>query len=363
MSKKVKVNLLTKKDLREAVLNSTYWGPEKNAPISKNRASWIESSPRLNDKDYCLLIGLEDDKMIAFVYMLPDLLNDVERTRVYWMIEWWVVPEYQNSVLSTYIFTEGLRLAGNNILIKFYAEHIKPFYDKQPFTELHSRIRHTVFFGLNPDLITRKIKLTKYVKPLVNCGDSIVSYAYRKINKRIAYKVGADLQFEYFNEIDSVSAKWILEHCKDDIISKTKDYINWQLSPEQYITTPIFDNVYEKVQLRDYAAVIGLYNFTVIQNKKIIGFISFSNHGGEVYLKYFISAANYMNQNISALMQHLVKLKISHIFTDNEEVGKLVKDFYKTTFVHKVKKVALMNNALIDKTKGLVLKEQDGNFY
>ncbi|NER16882.1 hypothetical protein [Spongiivirga citrea] len=363
MGKNVKVDILTKRDLRQAVANSTYWGPGKNAPISKNRACWILESPRLKEDDYCLLVGLENDKMIAFVYMLPDILNDPNRTKVYWMIEWWVVPAYQNSVLSTYIFMEGMRLAGDNILIKFYAEHIKHFYDKQPFSELHTRMRHAVFFGLNPDLVVRKIKFAKYAKFLVKAIDRLISSRNRKLNKKKAISQGGNLKFEYINQLDREIEEWLISNCEDDLILKTKDYLNWQFSTDQYLTTPLFDKVYEKVQLRDYAPVMDLHTFKVISEGDLIGFICFSDHGGEIYLKYFVSNEQNFDTNLSALMLHLIKLKTSHIFTDNELVGEALTKNYKTTFTHKVKKVALAHNAIIEKTKGLILKEQDGNYY
>jgi len=363
MGKNVKIDILTKNDLQDAVLNNTYWGPGKNAPISKNRANWLVQNPRLNDGDYCLLVGLENDTMIAFVYMMPDVLNDENKTDVYWMIEWWVVPAYQNSVLSTYIFTEGMRLAGDNILIKFYAEHIKAFYDKQPFSELQTRMRQTIFFGLNPDLIIRKISFFRYIKPIIYWGDRLISSFYRYRNRRLVNKLNKDLSFDYINQIDTSLENWVLSKCNSDVIYKTVEYLNWQLSPEQYLTTPVFDKVYEKVQLRDYGPVMDLYNFTVIRNKEVIGFISFSNHGGEVYLKYFLGEEEHFDLNIAALIQHLIKLKVSHIFTDSEKVGQAISKKYNTTFVHQVKKVALVHNGIAEKAKPLTLKEQDGNFY
>ncbi len=363
MSKNLQVIALTKNELQQALDENRYWKGNGKSAISKNKVHWILDSPRLEDNDYCLVLGLADDKMVAFIHVLPDYLNiDNEKERqVYWMIEWWVAKKFINTVLGTYVFNEALRVTGKKVLIKSYAENVAGFYGKQAFTPILERKRNTIFFGLNPDVIIGKFSFTRHFKFFLKTANRMVYGIIAFFNSRKIKKSTSRLTYEYCNKLDNETWSFIKPLCNNDLILKTKDYINWHIDARQYQITPVSNKLKVKAHIRGYSYNINLYNIKICRADEIIGFISMLNFNDEIYLKYFLTTEDNFQETVDVLVEHTIKLKGSHIFTDNDKVANDIKKRFKKTFAYGVTKIALAHDELYPKIGNLKLKDQDGH--
>ena len=141
---------LTKKELRSALKDNTFWNGDYNiTPFSKNKANWIIENERIDDEDYCTMIAVKNKTLIALVNLIPDLfhVNDGQQVeKFYWMTLWWVDETQKKTIIGPYLFNEALRKTKNKIIGKAYAENANGFYDKQPFSNISSRNRYTIFF-------------------------------------------------------------------------------------------------------------------------------------------------------------------------------------------------------------------------
>ena len=221
--------------------------------------------------------------------MIPDILltSSKEHKKVYWMILWWVEEKYNSNVLSTYIYNEALRLIGGQAIIKSYTENVSSFYKKMPFEVIQSRLRYTIFFSLDKSTLFAKFKFLKYFKWSIIILDKISGASLRYINLSKINKKSKNIAYEYLNQLDNQAWQFIEPLCCNDIILKTKDYVNWQISPLQYTNTPIeIKHPYLALE-SGISNNISIYNIKVLKGKTVIGFLSFLINYNELNVKYF----------------------------------------------------------------------------
>ena len=354
---------LTKKVLRDAIDNNTFW-TNRLSPLPKSKAIWLINNKRIDEDDYCGVIAQENKQIIGFIYMIPDIVLTTAQVhkKVYWMILWWVEKKYESNVLSTYLYNEALRLIDNQAIVKSYTENVSDFYKKMPFKVIQSRLRYTIFFSLDKSILLARFKFLKYFKWPVKILDKVSAVSLRFINSRKIEKRTKNIKYEYLNQLDNQTWQFIEPLCANDIILKTKDYINWQISPLQYVNAPVEEKSPYRAIESGLSNNISIYNIKVLKENTVIGFLSFLINYNELNVKYFlVKEDSYYNLCVDALIDILVKLKRNYIFTDDSKLANNMSKRYATIFSYKVQKEALIHKELNIKNKKI--KNRDGHFY
>ncbi|MDO7172574.1 hypothetical protein [Mariniflexile sp. AS56] len=366
MNKNIKITDITKKVLRRAIEENTFWKTSLS-PFPKSKAIWLVSNSRIEEDDYCGVIVHENDKIVTFIYLIPDYLNtnNTEIKKVYWMILWWVDSAYKNTVLGNYIYSHALNLTNNQILIKAYTQNVDAFYGKQPYRTITTRLRHTLFFSLNTSSIIGRFPFLKRLKFIIDINDYFTYFVTRLINKSKLKNDIKDLNYEYLNQLDEDTWKFIEPLCQNDLILKTKEYINWHIDNAQYTQTPASRQTYATLHA-GISSNIHIYNLKVLKNNNIIGFISYTINYGECNVKYFLGAnEDHYDYCVSALIDNLYATKAKFIFTDDTKLSDAIVKKYITVYNYKISKKGLVHNDINLSTtnKGLVLQNSDGHFY
>ncbi|MHA7057495.1 hypothetical protein ACWGOQ_0009780 [Aquimarina sp. M1] len=365
MSKDIQIIGLTKKMLREAIDKNTYWKSDL-APLPKSKALWLIANNRVNDDDYCGVIGYEGEKIISFIFMFPDLLNvkDDKPKKVYWMISWWVHKSYKDTVLGTYIYNEAINLTGKQIVIKSYAENVNTFYEKQPFKVIAERLRHTIFFSLDASMLIGRFKFLKSFKFILDRIDSFVGAIMRMLNSSKMKNNVKVLSYEFVNQIDIDTWGFIKPLCGSDLIYKTREYVNWQIDASQYLQTPV-PKKHPHISLQTgISNNIYIHNLKILKENRIIGFLSYVINYNEFNVKYFLveDEKNY-NMCVDALMENFIKQKTTFLFTDDTKLSDNITKRYQTIFTHKVIKKGLAHNDTAIDSENFMMLNRDGHFY
>ncbi|WP_103068548.1 hypothetical protein [Aquimarina sediminis] len=364
MSNNIEVIAITKKMLREGIDKNTYWHGDLT-PLPKSKALWLVSNSRIEDDDYCGVIGYADHKMISFVFMFPDWLNSATdtKTKVYWMISWWVDKAYKDTVLGTYIYNEAVNYTGKQILIKSYAENVTTFYEKQPFTIIASRLRHTIFFSLDASMLIGRFKFLKLFKFILDRVDATAAAIIRLFNRPKARKRTKALIYDYCTQLDDATWEFIAPFCKNDLIYKTKEYINWQIDGRQYTQTPIpTKHPYKSLQTGT-SNNIHIHNLKIIKENEIIGFLSYVVNYNEFNVKYFLAKEEEYDLCIDALMDNFIQKRTKFIFTDDTRLSDAITKRYKTIFTHRVTKKGLAHDETTLDFENANMLNRDGHFY
>ncbi|XMO86141.1 hypothetical protein AAFN75_15230 [Algibacter sp. AS12] len=365
MSEDLEIVNLTKSKLREHIEDNTFW-KSGLAPMAKSKAIWLLSNNRIEEEDFCGVLAMEKDEMVAFIYMFPDFINmhDQPAKKVYWMIDWWVAKRYKDTVLGTYIYDYSVKLTQNQVVIKSYTENIQEFYDKRPFSVIASRLRHTLFFSLDRSMLLGRFPFLKPVKFLMDIMDGITGKLVRFVNRRKLGTNTAALTYEFINELDNDTWNFIKPLCKNDLILKTKDYVNWQLSNTQYLQVPTnHKRPYSNLQ-PGISDNIHIHNLKIIKDNSVIGFLSYIINYNEFNVKYFLveDPINY-DVCVDVLMENLLKSKRNFIFTDDTELSDNLNKRYLSVFTHKVIKKGIAHNDTKFDYDSVTLFNRDGHFY
>ncbi|SFD07507.1 hypothetical protein [Algibacter pectinivorans] len=365
MSEDLEIVNLTKSKLREHIENNTFW-KSGLAPMAKSKAIWLIANNRIEEEDFCGVLAMEKDKMVAFIYMFPDVINMQSQPlkKVYWMIDWWVAKQYKTTVLGTYIYDYAVKLVQNQVVIKSYTENVQDFYDKRPFRVITSRLRHTIFYSLDRSMLLGRFQFLKPVKFLLDIIDGTTGKLIRFINKLKLGKRTAHLTYEFINELDNPTWHFIEPLCKNDLILKTKDYVNWQLSNTQYLQIPLnHKKPYTNLQ-PGISDNIHIHNLKIMKNESIIGFLSYIINYNEFNVKYFlVEDLKHYDVCVDVLMENLLKSKRNFIFTDDTKLSDNLNKRYFSVFTHKVTKKGIVHNDTIFDYEGITLYNRDGHFY
>ncbi|QLG46687.1 GNAT family N-acetyltransferase [Costertonia aggregata] len=362
MTENIEVKVYNKAQLRTIAETNEFW--EKAGPlvISKNKVLWMLRSPRIEEEDTCLMIGLADEKLIAFIHIIADELNTDSSAKVYWMNEWWVQKEYQDTVLGMYMYNDALKRMGHKVLVKSNAESANEFYRKQPFTPIQNRKRFTIFFSLNVDSIIVKFPFLKPTRAILSLFETISFKLVNSWNKVKLKNKTKELSYEYIHEIDVNTWRFAEKFLKNDLIKKDRAYVSWQLSQEQYIAAPIYDKIHNTARIGGTNTTVEIKTFNVYSESNIIAFISLLSFGNEAYIKYFLVSDNNFDSAVNALIENCIALKRSYIFTDNEKLAKHISKNFTKVFVYNVLKTAWAHNSIDAQIVDLKTKEQDGQF-
>ncbi|WP_299241426.1 hypothetical protein [uncultured Aquimarina sp.] len=363
MNSDFKTLLITKKEIREALDKNTFWKNAKNVPFTKSKANWLLQNSRIEENDICGLIGYEDEVMIAFIYFIPDYIKtSAGEKKIYWCRRWWVADAYKNSILATYMMNEAVNAVDKQVLIKYIGKEVEEFYDKQPFTKFSERERFFILFNADANLLISKITVLKYAKPIAKYLERISGWWIQKINRKKISKTVSGLSYEYLSSLDQETWEFLENKCKNDLIPKTKEYVNWQLSNNQYAITPVINRFPYHCLIASASEQLHHINLSVKKEKEIIGFLSFLVRGNEFNVKYFVAKEGYMDECVSALMDNFIKTNTNIIHTENTVLGKKISEKFSNFYSDKRILYAFAHNDIENNFENVSLYDRDGHF-
>ncbi len=365
MNPNLKVIDLTKNNLIDAIDKNTYWQNERIL-MPKSKALWLLGNNRIEPDDYCAFLCLENNNMISYLLIIPDIINlkDGSQKKMNWLFDWWIAENYQGTIVSSYVFNHAIKKLNKNVLMESNAENSETFLSKQ-FNTIHIKTRYTIFFRLESSVLTNKFSFIKYFKFIIDLLNSTLVKLLNTINfNKTKKSLTPDIHYEYMNEIDNETWTFIEPRCKNDFTLKTKAFINWHIDNSQYTQTPIAKRFYFKYATTGFSDNIHAYTFKIIKDKQIIGFISYLFNMIEFNVKYFLSKDDtHYEHCVDALIEHCLKHKATYIITDDTKLGSAINKKYITLFTYKKEKKSRVHKTIDTALNDVVLTDRDGRFY
>jgi len=363
MSKGLQIIRLTKLDLRIALQNNTYWNEANLIPFTKSKAFWLLDNHRMEDDDLCAVMAYEENEIVAFVFLIPDWIGEqLDIKKVYWCRRWWVADKHKNSILAAYVLSETMKATNNQVVLKFLGDNVEKFFEKQPFTKFSERTRYFMLFNMNTSLLTKKIKILRYFKPIIKIIDGISYKIIRARNNKITKTYTSELKYNYVSKIDNDIWSFLKSKLEKDIIPKSKEYINWQLSNNQSSQSIVS----EKSRFTDLISgtlhQVYHMNFSIIHNNKIIGFVSALVRANEFYMKYFIVEDEYYERCVGALIENFNNTDTNTFYCEDEKLGEEIERRYTTVHVSKRRLYSMAHDDIDFNFESIKVQDQDANF-
>lgn len=354
---------LTKTLLKEALEKNTYWDSSAtDVPFSISKAYWLLENERVKDDDVCAVIATSNNQIVSLVYLIPDFINtNSGLKKVYWSRRWWIHNDYKKTVLPTYIIKQSETSVKNQVIIKFLGKDVVEYYKKQPFIEVSHRTRYFIVFNVDTSLLINKFKFLKYFNPLVKLLDNTSRKIVSTINKsKLKTK---EVTYDYVTVINDELWQFLSPFYKNDLVPKSKSYLNWQINNNQYTNAPIKEKRTHDCLIASINSNIYNLSLSVNKNNKRVGFISILIRNKEVIVRYFTCNNEHFETCADALMEQLIATKTTNLQTENETLGHYIQKKYSNIYTDKRKLYGLINKNISDVIpEGIVINDQDGNF-
>ena len=357
---------LTKLVLKEAIAENKFWGDSYESPFSLNKAKWLLENNRADDNDVLAILGYENHNIIAFVYLVPDLIKvkgGIPK-KVFWSQRWWVSDKYKETVLSAYVKNMSLNACDNQVIIKFLGDKTKAYYEKQPFTKFSKRKRYIILFSLDYHLLVHKRNSLKNFASILKLTDSFSRRVVAFINKRTSHKISKGISYKSVSSIDVDAWSFIEKRCIDDVVPKSKEYINWQIDNNQY------HFLKEGIEKPNYKCLLGsisnkIFNATIIVKKddEVVGFISGYVSANRFMIRYFVTSEIHYDDCLNILMKSLMSYKCNLLQTEDGILGERIKNKYFKVYADDKELVSLIHNDVNVNLQSAIAKDQDGNFF
>ncbi|NER16884.1 hypothetical protein [Spongiivirga citrea] len=363
MSKQMNTVLVTKSKLREFLETNELWEGHYLIPFAKSKASWVLKNERIDEEDLVAFLAYENGVLVCFVYLMPDIMNSSKgKQKVYWSDKWWVASSHKDTIISSYLKNEVARITSNKIIVKFLGKATEAYYEKQPFRKFGHRTRFFIMYNADVGLLLSRFSFLKMLKFPLKIIDQISLSFTKSVNKRRAISKTKKLNYQYLNQLDELTWDFLKSNCDEDLILKDKVYVNWQLSNQQYTNTPLPKKYVSNCLIGGAFSNIGIVSFSIIQQDKVIGFVSYLERESEFIIKYFITATGCYEECMGALMEHFTHSGCKIIHTENDELGSKLLKSYVNIFSSKRTLYSLIHKDLDLSDTNLKINEQDGHF-
>ncbi|MBP2832009.1 hypothetical protein J8281_07380 [Aquimarina sp. U1-2] len=363
MKGNLEVNHVTKSDLKIALQNNTYWKGNSVIPFTKSKAFWLLDNERIEEHDLCSVMVHENDRLVAFVYLIADWITTPSgMKKIYWCRRWWVADDYKSSILSTFVMKEAVSATKQQILLKFLGKTVIEYFKNQPYVEFSHRTRYFIVSSLITSWVLRRFKFLKVIKPIIQAIDMLSGRLINYLNHKKIQKKVIPIQYEYLSTIDQTTWAFLQDKLKNDLIPKTKEYINWQLSSRQYTQTLVAHKFPHSCLIAGASTNMYIVNFNVVLSAKIIGFISVLIRTNEYQVKYFVAEEEYYDICVAALIQNFHKTKTNTIYTEDNKLGKFILKNYHHIYVDKRSLYALAHHEIDHDFSKEIIHDRDANY-
>lgn len=362
----LEVITLTKQSLKEAVTENKYWNGTFEPPFSKNKAKWMLDNNRADDDDVLAILGYENHSIVAFIYLVPDLVigEDGVSKKVFWSQRWWVKDKYKDTVLSTYVKSISLNECNNQVIIKYLGDNTRAYYEKQPYKQFSKRKRYLIVYSFDYNLLIYKKNSLKKIAPVLKFTDSLSRRIVAVVNNLKSYKKAKGVTYKNISLIDDDSWRFIKEYCSKDIVPKSKEYVNWQISNNQY---HLVKNNSDKPNYKCLLGTVSekIYNLNIIVkfDDGVIGFISGFVSGNRMVIRYFIANETYYNDCASILIRNLMHCKCTILQTEDSKLAELLRSKYFKVYSDAKKLEALIHNDVNINLENSIISDRDGSFF
>jgi GNAT superfamily N-acetyltransferase len=313
------------KNLLLDYINSTHFGEGNDIPITFHRALSQSSNPRLEESDIILLLAYENETMVGYLGILPDLafFKDRGSAKIAWITSLWVSHHMRGMGIGIKLITKALELWNYNVLSADYVPFTKKLYDKtklfidKPYSM--KGIRLYIKSDLETLLPPKSIFFAK-LKWLLKAVDISANIL---LNMRLAfYKAEiSKLNFEYIDHIDDEINEFIISKQENQLFKRKKEELNWIINNPWILSALQKDYLNKKYYFSSTDKSFHFHSLKVRNsNEKLIAFMIFTERDNTLKLPYLYHD-NCIDSIIQVINYHLLKWGIKTFTTFNPELG------------------------------------------
>jgi hypothetical protein len=119
----------TKRDLREFLADEGFW-TQQRLPITRRRALSQVANPRAEENDTLLIAAYNQDQLVAYVGILPDLLaNGHQDLKFGWLTAWWADKASGHRLAGLKVLLSAMKKYSNRLAASFPSPDAESVYE------------------------------------------------------------------------------------------------------------------------------------------------------------------------------------------------------------------------------------------
>jgi hypothetical protein len=271
-------------------INSDHYNRLTRIPISRHRAISQINNPRADEKDILLVTMVEDEDLVGYLGVLPDLIfHQNQWSRVGWLSCFWVDEAYRSESIAGTLFLHIMEAWENRILITNFVPSLASLYRRTGMF-LPERIKTGIraYMRLNlSEVLPPKARWLSTIKPFLSISDGLFNlvadfrfFFFRRQISRFYY--------QFLDEPDVNTANYISLNIGNSLPQRSLTDLEWiikypwiheQSTDDGYAGRYYFSSVSKRffykliVWLNDEKALIGAAMILVRNNHLTVPYI------------------------------------------------------------------------------------------
>jgi hypothetical protein len=265
----------TKRDLKELLADESFWMQPK-LPITKRRVVSHVANPRADDNDTVLITAFNQDQLVAYLGILPDLLtNGLEAPMKFgWLTTWWVDKKSKHRLAATTVLFAAMKKYSNRVAASSPSGDALRVYDATKRFQECTRFDRSYFIVALPPSFHGLSPLSTWVAGAKN--RMIFS---RKLQRR-------GLEIRTVDSFSGAEESFINRWAVEDPLARDASYWHWVLK-FPWISADAEDEATQKryafsVFVKDFRQI----SMLVTRHGANIAFLVLTLREGRLSLKY-----------------------------------------------------------------------------
>ncbi|MDQ3141504.1 MAG: hypothetical protein M3Q56_04575 [Bacteroidota bacterium] len=362
----MEIKLFNRAQLHEFI-NSKVYVELSDIPISMHRALSHINNPRADQDDVLLMGVFEENELLAYLGMLPDLIKNSANIEIKfaWLSCLWIRPDQRGKRLGAMLVLKGLALWNSKLILTEFTPAAKKVYEKlNVFTEWEELHGSRFYFRMDlASWLPPKNSLFRHSTPILRGLDSFINTILDWLPK-VRQVNSANLVIEYCHEIDQEAADFIEQHSKKSTFRRTKKELDWILNDPWIVSDPIQKKFANKYYFSSYDK--SFQNMLVKlkdSSGQLKAFLFFTKRNHTLKLPYIFSSLSEME--VAPYIFDIVRsLRASSLTIFQEDlVLALQKNNRETFHTKKFFRIYLISKKLLEEGpfNGIEIQDGDGD--
>lgn len=280
-------------------------------PITPLRALSQQQNPTAHPDDSVLIVAYNQaNELVAYFGCLPDRFAQVPDEKICWSSCWWGHPQ-KGKGATMQVFYQALKVWNGKMLFDALPEKSESILKHMGFFSFREMegMRGFLRFKWRKIIPTRfpKLKALDFVFGLVDFILNTV-YALRIAIWQVLQK--ENFQIKQINEIDKVSATFINQHNKNELIRRGQSELNWIVKYPWLATTkngtgPFTQSYFFSAYAKRFDNII----LKVWHEKEMIAVLFLTLRDGELKLPYAYFEKEKTTLVAKVILRKLIELR------------------------------------------------------
>ena len=363
----MKVECITHKNIKDYLISERYRNSEV-LPISRHRGISHFQNPKAQSEDVLLINIYDDEKLVAYLGLLPDdIFFDEKKVHVGWLSCMWVAPSSRGKGLAKKLLKTAWENWNNNLIVTEFTPEAEGLYKRTGYFEsLTFRNGIKCYHRLNlAEFLPKKNKNWNHVRFLLQIGDSIFNSIFSLKNRIFRGRLTQDIIVKQVDKIDEEILTFIQPFQKSAFTKKTKEDFDWQANFPWIINSVEAREDQKRYYFSSFAKRFKIVYLKFFKEEKLIGFLilTIRDNALRIPFVYFDEKNDAIARGITAhILNFMTVEKLNTIHISNKVLTEnILSEKHNFFLIRKMNKECFISNKIMENVPHHSVNLQDGD--